>query len=211
MMTAGIFRSGVMAVMLCGLAWLATMPCRAEPTDDGDFAALQTDAQKSFREGVTPFLKTYCMDCHGNRVGNKKKTKGGVDFQPALKSPGDSASAKRWKQALATVKTHDMPPDDADRQPTDAERQKFAEWIGKAKFLGPKDPGPFVIRRLTKVEYGNTLHDLLGVDPAVARELPDEVFGEGYLNTLSPLQSEQYLGIANEVLDRILHEVPVPR
>jgi hypothetical protein len=30
------------------------------------------------------------------------------------------------------------------------------------------------------------------------------VFGEGYLNTLSPLQSEQYLGIANDVLARIL-------
>src|ERR1051325_3808504 len=32
----------------------------------------------------------------------------------------------------------------------------------------------------------------------------DEVFGEGYLNTLSPLQSEQYLAIANEALDRVL-------
>ena len=61
-----------------------------------------------------------------------------------------------------------------------------------------------MIRRLTKVEYGNTLHDLFGVDPAVADELPDEVSGAGYLNTLSPLQSEQYLGIANEALDRIL-------
>lgn len=33
-------------------------------------------------------------------------------------------------------------------------------------------------------------HELFGVDPAVAQELPDEVFGEGYLNTLSPLQTE---------------------
>ena len=54
------------------------------------------------------------------------------------------------------------------------------------------------------MEYGNTLHDLFGVDPAVADELPDEVVGEGYLNSLSPLQLEQYLAIANEVLDRIL-------
>jgi hypothetical protein len=54
------------------------------------------------------------------------------------------------------------------------------------------------------VEYANTLHDLFGVNRAVADELPDEVFGEGYLNTLSPLQSEQYLAIANEVLDQIL-------
>ena len=28
--------------------------------------------------------------------------------------------------------------------------------------------------------------------------------GEGYLNTLSSLQSEQYLAIANKVLDRVL-------
>ena len=62
-----------------------------------------------------------------------------------------------------------MPPDDADKQPTDEERQMFVDWIAKIKFLSPKDPGPFVIRRLTKVEYGNTLHDLFGVDPAVAQ------------------------------------------
>ena len=92
----------------------------------------------------------------------------------------------------------------ARKQPTEEERKAVLDWIAGMKFLSPKDPGPFVIRRLNKVEYGNTLHDLFGVDPAVARELPDEVFGEGYLNTLSPLQSEQYLGIANEVLDRIL-------
>ena len=97
-----------------------------------------------------------------------------------------------------------MPPEDAKKRPTDEERQRFMDSIGKLKFLSPKDPGSFVIRRLTKVEYGNTLHDLFGVDPAVAQELPDEVSGEGYLNSLSPLQSEQYLGIANEVLTRIL-------
>ena len=70
--------------------------------------------------------------------------------------------------------------------------------------------GPFVIRRLTKAEYGNTLHDLYGVDAAVARGLPDEVFGAGYLNTLSPLQSEQYLGIANAVVDRIVAPADAP-
>jgi hypothetical protein len=97
-----------------------------------------------------------------------------------------------------------MPPFEADNQPTDAERQVFLEAIAKIKFLSPKDPGLFVIRRLTKVEYGNTLHDLFGVDAAVTRDLPDEVVGQGYLNTLSPLQSEQYLGIANAVVDQIV-------
>ncbi|HKS37245.1 MAG TPA: DUF1592 domain-containing protein [Verrucomicrobiae bacterium] len=188
-----------MAVTLLSLALSLALPCRAEPADDGDLAALQADARKSFKEVITPFVDTYCTRCHG-----QNRQKGGINFGPALKKPGESASSKRWKQALAMVKSHDMPPDNADKQPTDEERQKFLDGIGKIKFLSSKDPGLFVIRRLTKVEYGNTLHDLFGVDPSVANELPDEVFGEGYLNTLSPLQSEQYLAIANGVLDRIL-------
>ena len=39
----------------------------------------------------------------------------------------------------------------------------------------------------------NTLSDLYGVEPQLAAGLPDEVFGEGDLNSLSPLQSEQFL------------------
>jgi len=205
MTTRGALRRGVIAVTLLGLVWSPTAPCLAERADDGDLTALQADAKKSFQEGVAPFVKTYCTQCHG-----QDRQKGGINFQPALGNPGDAASAKRWKQALANVMAHGMPPEDAKTQPTDGERRQFMGWIGKIKYLARKDPGPFVIRRLTKVEYGNTLHDLFGVDPAVARELPDEVLGEGYLNTLSSLQSEQYLGIANEVLDRVLAPAGAP-
>jgi hypothetical protein len=92
-----------------------------------------------------------------------------------------------------------MPPEGLD-QPTDEERQMFVDWQKQIKYLSSKDPGPFIIRRLTKAEYGNTLHDLFGVDPGIADSLPDEVSGAGYLNSLSPLQLEQYLAIADKVL-----------
>jgi hypothetical protein len=197
--------SGMTALALVGLAWALSLPCQAEPANDADFAALQAGAKKAFGEEVVPFVGTYCSRCHG-----QERQKGGINFGPALKNPGETASNKRWKQAVAIVKAHDMPPDDEDKQPTDAERQKFLDGIGRIKFLSSKDPGPFVIRRLTKAEYGNSLRSLFGVDPAVADELPDEVFGAGYLNSLSPLQSEQYLAIANEVLDRILSSGDAP-
>ena len=187
------------AKALCGFMLILTWTGLAESRVDRDFATLKADAQKSFQDGVTPFVKTYCIGCHG-----QDRQKGGINFQPALSNAGDATIAKRWKQAAANVKAHDMPPANAKKQPTDSERQAFLNGIAQIKFLSQKDPGLFVIRRLTKVEYGNTLHDLFGVDPAIARELPDEVIGEGYLNTLSPLQLEQYLSIANEVLDRIL-------
>lgn len=191
----GVFAKIAFAV---GLLGFTLTEARAQDVADAEFAALQADARDAFKKTVTPFVKEYCMDCHGNR-----RTKGGLNFEPALKNPGESSASRKWQQAIANVSAHDMPPEDAD-QPPEEERKRFLESLGKAKYLSAKDPGPFIIRRLTKMEYGNTLRDLLGVDPTVAQELPDEVAGQGYLNSLSPMQTEQYLAIANTVLDRVL-------
>ncbi len=196
--TAGTFRRGLPALALGGLV-MALSTAAAVPAEEQDFAARQAEAKQVFKDRVAPFFNTYCTDCHGVR-----RMLGGINFAPALRAPGAPSSVLKWKQALANVKTHAMPPDYVKKQPTEAERQMFVDWVGTSKYLSSKDPGAFVIRRLTKVEYGNTLRDLFGVDPAVAAELPDEVPGAGYLNTLSPLQSEMYLQIANEVLNRVL-------
>lgn len=178
-------------LILC-LAW----PCGSMAADH---EALKADAEEYFRSRVTPFINSYCINCHQNR----RPTRAGVNFSPALKAPGHAAFTEQWKKAAARVKAHDMPPKNAP-QPNDAEREMFAVWLAKLKYLSQKDPGPFVIRRLTKTEYGNTLHDLFGVEPSIADGLPDEVSGEGYLNSLSPLQLEQYLKIADKVLGRIV-------
>jgi hypothetical protein len=174
-------------------------PSRAETGEQGaDEAALRADAEKTFKEQVGPFVNKYCVDCHDTRP------EAGINLQAALKNPGNTSSFLHWKKAVANVKVNDMPPEHADKIPTDAERGEFIEWISKLKYLAPRDPGLFVIRRLTKVEYGNTLHDLYGVDPSIADGLPEEVAGEGYLNSLSPLQSELFLDIANKVIEQVM-------
>jgi uncharacterized protein DUF1592/uncharacterized protein DUF1588/uncharacterized protein DUF1585/uncharacterized protein DUF1587/uncharacterized protein DUF1595 len=164
-----------------------------------DREALKADAEQFFRDRVTPFVKTYCIPCHQNA----RPTRAGVNFSPALKAPGHAAFTEQWKKADARVKAHDMPPKGAP-QPSEADRRMFADWLPKLKYLSDNDPGTFVIRRLTKTEYANTLRDLLGVDPSVADGLPDEVSGQGYLNSLSPIQLEQYLAIAENVLRQIV-------
>ena len=182
-----------MAAALLGLALTLSQPCRAETTEEKEEAARLADAKRGFKDHVEPFVKSYCVECHGDRP------KAGLNLKVAVRKPGDPAYARKWMDAIANVNAHDMPPEDAE-QPSDEERVRFIDAIAKIKYLSARDPGPFVIRRLTKMEYGNTLHDLLGVEPAVAAELPDEVAGEGYMNSLSPMQSEQYLEIANTVL-----------
>ena len=187
--------SGTLAVVAC----FGPACSHAVSAGDAQIEARRKEAEELYRNEVTPFLKTYCVKCHGGG-----KTRGGISFTNMMKRPEAGELRRRWQIALANVREHDMPPEDAVKQPTEAERQTFMNWVGMIKFLSPEDPGPYVIRRLTKAEYGNTLHDLFGVDPSVAAELPDDVAGPGYLNTLSPLQTEQYLAIANAVLDRVL-------
>ncbi|MFM2143705.1 MAG: hypothetical protein RLZZ476_2249, partial [Verrucomicrobiota bacterium] len=167
------------------LSLALALPCFAE---DKELAALQSAAQKAFKQDVEKFAAKYCFECHGNR-----RSKAGLNLEIAIRKPGDPAFSRKWMDSIANVQAHDMPPDDAD-QPSDDERKRFLDALAQIKYLAARDPGPFVIRRLTKFEYGNTLHDFLGVDASIAKELPDEVPGEGYLNSLSPMQTEQYLG-----------------
>lgn len=179
---------------LCLLLYLA-LPSGSMAADP---EALKSEANQFFKERVTPFVTTYCLPCHQNR----RPTRGGVNFSPALNAPGHAAFTERWKRGEARVRAHDMPPK-ASPQPSEADRLMFSEWLTKLKYLSDKDPGPFVLRRLTKTEYGNTLRDLLGVDPSVADGLPNEVSGQGYLNSLSSLQLEQYLTIADKALRQL--------
>ena len=164
---------------------------------EADEAALRDNAKKTFKEKVEPFVEKYCVRCHGTRP------KGGVNLKEALKYPNTASSSKDWKKAVANVKVHDMPPEDA-KIPSDGERRQFLEGMAQYKFMAPRDPGAFVIRRLNKVEYGNTLHALYGVDPSIADSLPDEVAGAGFLNSISPIQSELFLDIANQVVASIV-------
>jgi len=168
--------------------------------DDAALAAARAAAMKKFKEQVSPFITAYCSRCHGDR-----RQKGGARFDYALKTPAVPSFRTLWKKAAAHLRARDMPPPD-EKQPSDAERKMFVDWVAGVKHLSPKDPGEFVIHRLTKVELGNTLRDLFGVDPSIAGDLPDEVPGAGYTNSVSPLLLERVLLIANDVLARMPKE-----
>ena len=70
------------------------------------------------------------------------KAKGGIRFTNMMKRPEAGELRRKWQIALANVREHDMPPQDAAKQPTEAERRTFMNWVGMIKFLSPEDPGP---------------------------------------------------------------------
>ena len=115
--TARTFCRELLALALVGFALaLPAAVAVAAPVEEPDFAAREAETKKVFQDRVTPFFKTYCTNCHGIH-----RMEGGINFAPALTAPGVPSSTKKWKQALANVKAHDMPPSNADKQPTDEE------------------------------------------------------------------------------------------
>ena len=102
-------------IVVAGILWSSLSAAQA--ADDEASTERKSDAEEFFREHVTPFIKTYCLDCHQNR----RPTEAGLGFTPALDTPGHVALSETCKKAAARVKTHDSP-DDGLEQPSDEER-----------------------------------------------------------------------------------------
>jgi len=170
------------------------------PDDEPDLSEIRAATLKTFKVEVAYIINTYCLRCHGD-----KKQKAGVRFDYAVKTPAVPSFKTLWAKAVAHVQSRDMPPPD-EKQPSEEQRKTFIDWVANLKYLSPKDPGEFVIHRLTKVELGNTLRDLFGVEPSIVGDLPDEVPGAGYTNSVSPLLLERLLLIAKEVIAKLPKE-----
>jgi hypothetical protein len=165
-------------------------------------------AAAAFHAKVEPLLSKYCADCHFNGID-----KGEVAFD-AFKSDKDIlARTDLWMKALRNVRAGLMPPkedgDEADR-PKPEEIEALAQWV-KFQALGidpaNPDPGRVTVRRLNRVEYRNTIRDLIGVEFNSEAEFPPDDTGGGFDNngdvlTVSPMLLEKYLGAAEWIADR---------
>jgi hypothetical protein len=65
-------------------------------------------------------------------------------------------------------------------------------------------PGPAPLRRLTRFEYGRTVHDLVGADPTVANALPPDEESLGFDDqadaySVSTLHAQKYLEVAEQL------------
>jgi mono/diheme cytochrome c family protein len=164
--------------------------------------AAEPDGAARFRATVEPILAEYCIGCHGSGLN-----KGGVAFDQF--GPGTAPQDDRtlWWKALKMVRAGLMPPKSKPR-PTADEIVRIEHWIKESAFkIDPKDPDPgrVTVRRLNRVEYRNTIRDLLGVQYDTDAAFPPDDTGHGFDNigevlTLSPLLLEKYIAAARAVV-----------
>ena len=174
-----------------------------------EVAAASDPVVERFGEKVQPILEKYCYGCHGNEIKN-----GGVDLEGSETDEARLRDHDLWWGVLKNVRAGIMPPADKP-QPSDEERRILEDWIKYGAFgIDPKDPDPglVTVRRLNRIEYRNTIRDLIGVDYDTTSEFPQDDTGHGFDNngdvlTLSPLLLEKYLAAANAIISRAVPKV----
>ena len=165
--------------------------------------AKAADAKKDFAE-IQTVLEQYCYECHG--LGIKK---GGVALDQFDGPESARKDPKVWHAVLKNLRSGIMPPSDKPR-PSSEELRAVEAWIKRdALGIDPKnpDPGRVTVRRLNRIEYQNTIRDLLGVDFDVSLEFPPDDTGHGFDNngdvlTISPLLLEKYFNAATAIIGK---------
>ena len=169
-----------------------------------------------FQTHVLPILKSHCVRCHGPE---KQEARIRLD-NLSTDLIGNRAAAENWHEVRNVLNAAEMPPEDA-LQLSSEQRETLTRWVSatikKAIEVRQRTSGRVVLRRLNRVEYQNTMFDLLGLDMDYARDLPpDPTSPDGFRNNglslqMSSLQLEYYLKTARRALDRVIVSGPAPQ
>jgi hypothetical protein len=172
-------------------------------------SAAEKSGATQFHKDIQPILSEYCYDCHGDGMH-----KGNVTFDEFKSDEAVLTNRDLWLNALKYVRAGIMPPNKKPK-PTDAQKQELANWIKTEVFgIDPNnvDPGRVTVRRLNRVEYRNTIRDLMGVDYDTSVEFPADDTGYGFddigdVLTISPMLLEKYVAAANNIVDEAVPTV----
>jgi hypothetical protein len=162
---------------------------------------------------VKAFLETHCYDCHDADVRKGKFQADGLSTERVT-----ADSAKAWSRILARLESGDMPPPKKERPPQ-AEVESVMAWSKNqlaAEAKARRGEGGALTRRLNRLEYENTVRDLLGVEVQLQAMLPEDDRAEGFDTaahalSISPVHIQRYMDAAEVALQAAMMRGPKPQ
>jgi hypothetical protein len=186
------------------LLFLVLIP-RPTSADDAPEKLLE----RRFAEVVQPFLKNFCVSCHG---AAKQQAK--LDLSSFTSAAVVAKNHRIFERMIERLEADEMPPAKAPKHPNAHERRAVIEWLRDLREQEARrnagDPGVVLARRLSNAEFDYTIRDLTGVDIRPTREFPIDPANEaGFDNsgeslTMSPALLKKYLAAARLVADHLV-------
>ena len=148
------------------------------------------------------FLIEYCLNCH-----DEEERKGDLNLDMMEIDWRDPHAAAPWILAYDMLEAGEMPPKKK-QQPSLVERQGMLRWLDE--LLSERDPpGGTVLRRLNRIEYENSVSDILGLKFKTPNSFPADLEFHGFDNVgaglvISPPLMAQYFEVATAIADQII-------
>ncbi len=167
---------------------------------------------KAFAADGVAYLKKHCLSCHGDT-----RPKAELSLTKYTTAESLLKDRKVWQRVQEVIHGGEMPPESRAR-PAPGENDAFLKTVAGIfdhhDRTAPPDPGRVTMRRLNRLEYNNTVRDLVGVDFTPADDFPSDDVGHGFDNigdvlTLPPVLLERYLAAAESIMDRAVQVTPV--
>ena len=165
---------------------------------------------------VQPFLKSYCVQCHGPSAQMADRRFDGLS--PELESPD---VLEQWREIVGQLIRHAMPPQGA-KQPEASERQRIIDHLtprlAAAQAKRDSTGGRTVLRRLNRYEYDRTVRDLLALQDLLSdptENFPPDAVDRGFNNIGAALLTSDflltgYLSAAETFVNRAVASGPRP-
>ncbi len=172
----------------------------------GEDGSSSSSDDVEYQQNIRPLLEEYCYGCHADGASEGSHS---FDALAELKEPKLVKDA--WYRVLKQLRANLMPPI-SEPQPSSDQRSVIESWVlrgGLQLDENNSNPGSVTLRRLNRVEYRNTIRDLLDVEFDTDSKFPADDSGHGFDNmadvlTVSPLLLEKYFDAANEVITRVV-------
>jgi hypothetical protein len=143
-------------------------------------AVAATGAAARAQDAVA-LVATHCAECHSGPDATRGFDATALFAAPTNDATDAAAAARRERaqQALLRVRSHTMPPPDADAQPDATARRAL---VAAFAALTPAEPGARVAsaRRLTRLQYERSVRDLVGVQWSARDQLPEDPRVHGF-------------------------------
>lgn len=142
-------------------------------------------------EPVQTFFDLNCYECH-----NSVDQKGELDLESLNFNPSDHSSMNLWALIHDRVRDEEMPPPE-DSLVEPGERSEFLasfeNLLHETSRRRIAAEGRVKARRLSRIEYQNTIHDVLGVNIPILDLLPEDTNAEGFSNIAAEQQLSYHL------------------
>ena len=155
------------------------------------------------------FFNTYCVSCHG-----MEKSKAGLRL--------DQIDVQQWNEPsllndiYMAIESGEMPPEDAPKFPKPDQFKALQKILRNQLHQLAEKQKPGMLKRLSRVEYQNTINDVFGSDFSLLDRLPLDNIEAGFNNNadnlhMSVFDMESYFKVANIIAESVVSEKPAPR